>query len=280
MNIHFDWPASLPTVALERSLTADNAAVFDVCEGAFGAHNGHLGHDAVIFWWHMARPVMLNLCRRYVCRLDDEEIQYGSVKPLRDGSQVQAGNYRMSMALSDGSDIDEQTFYQIIYPNGAWQEANKVPEVEDILPNGGNYINDLRYFNDVILAQNRPDDVLKDLEVEYKRFLIWQEQDGGHYSGITPQTDPMIRIDHRFEQVREQIKEKTLTECIIARDFLMEKVWPELEHGEQATEIFAEEEKTDLLRALSPEHIVAKGKYKVPELVFQDFYKVGLDSHY
>ncbi|MGN7973794.1 TagK domain-containing protein [Serratia sp. 22264] len=279
MNIHFEWPPSRQPIALLGNLTADNAAVLDVSSGVFGPHGNGAEQDTVAFYWHMARPVILNLCADLVCRLDGVELQYGSVHPLRDKSKIQVGHFKLVM--TGGTDeVDEQGFYQLIYPNGSWQAANKVPEVEEILPNGGNYINDLRYFNEVILAQDKGEDVLKALEVEYKRFLIWWEQDGGYYGGGNELVNHIIKTDHRFDIIREKIKEKTLTECIVARDFLMEKVWSELDTGDHFDDIFSEEEKVDLLKSLSPEHITAKGKYTVPELVFQDFYKVGLDSHY
>lgn len=60
----------------------------------------------------------------------------------------------------------------------------------------------------------------------------------------------------------------------------MEKVWPDFETGESIDDFFQQDQKTDLLKALSPEYIMAKNKDRVPDLVFQDFYKVGLDSHY
>jgi hypothetical protein len=280
VNIQFEWPASRLPVALDRHLTAENAAVFDVAGGGFGSLPAPQGQDTVAFYWHLARPVLLNLCASCVCRLDGRELQYGSIQPLRDKSKIQAGHFKLVMAASGDSEADGQTLQRLIYPDGGWRAANKMPEVEEILPNGGNFINDLRYFNDVVLAQDKGDDVLKTLEVEYKRFLIWQELDGGYYDGVAGQASHIIKTDSRFDRVREQIKEKTLTECIVAREFLMEKVWPELEAGDPTDDIFSEEEKTDLLTALSPEHIVAKSKYKVPELVFQDFYKVGLDTHY
>ncbi|MEE4411137.1 MULTISPECIES: TagK domain-containing protein [unclassified Serratia (in: enterobacteria)] len=279
MNIQFEWPPSRHPVALPGNLTVNNAAVLDVASGGFGPHVSGNEQDAVAFYWDMTRPVMLNLCANHVCRLDDLELQYGSVHPLREKSKIQVGHFKLVMTT--GSDeVDEAGFYELIYPNGAWLAANKIPDVEEILPNGGNYINDLRYFNDVVLAQDKGNDVLKTLEVEYKRFLIWRELDGGHYDGVSGHSENIIKTDHRFDSIREKIKEKTLTECIVAKDFLMEKVWPELEVGDHSNDIFNEEDKVELLKALSPEHIVAKGKYKVPELVFQDFYKVGLDSHY
>lgn len=280
MIIQFEWPASRKPVSISRNLTADNAVAFDAVNGDFDAHNSHLGHDAVVFFWHMARPVMQSLCTSHVCSLDGIEVSYGSVHPLREANKIQVGHFKLVMAGGVNDELDEQSFFRLIYPNGVWQASDKIPDVENILPNGGNYINDLRYFNDVILAQDRGDDILKTLEVEYKRFLIWQEQDNGYFGGTAHQAHHILKTDSRFEQIREQIKDKTLTECVIAKDFLMEKIWPELEQGAQWDELFGEEEKSDLLRALSPEHIVAKGKNQVPELVFKDFCKVGLDSYY
>jgi hypothetical protein len=279
VNIQFEWPPSRHPIALPGNLTVNNAVVLDVVSGGFSPHDRGNDQDTVAFYWDMTRPVILNLCANHVCRLEGLELQYGSVHPLRDKSTIQVGHFKL-VTTAGSDEVDESGFYELIYPNGAWLSANKIPEVEDILPNGGNYINDLRYFNDVVLVQDKVNDVLKTLEVEYKRFLIWREQAGGRYDGRSEHSEHIIKADHRFDNIREKIKEKTLTECIVAKDFLMEKVWPELEAGAHSDSIFNEEEKVELLKALSPEHIVAKGKYKVPELVFQDFYKVGLDSHY
>ncbi|MGY8619825.1 TagK domain-containing protein [Pantoea agglomerans] len=280
MNIQFEWPASRPAVALPRNLTAETAAVFDVASGSFGIHNAHLGQDAVSFYWHLSRPMMLNLCLNHVCLLNESEVPYGASQQLNDKSQLQIGHFKLVLISNDRNDVDDQTFYRLIYPDVVWQPADNLPEIEDILPNGGQYINDLRFFNDAILAQNNGNDVLKTLEVEYKRFLIWREQDGGYTGGMDMHADYIIKTDLRFDEVKEKSKGKTLTECIVAKDFLMEKVWSELEYGETAYDIFCEEEKIDLLRALSPEHIAAKGNNTVPELVFQEFNKVGLDSYY
>jgi hypothetical protein len=234
MNIQFEWPASRQPVALKRNLSVDNALVFNAATGAFDEHGAGGEPDLLLFYWHLARPVLLNLCTRRLCLLNGVEIACGAVHPLRDESEIQAGHFKLLIAPGGDSEVEEQNFYQFIYPNNAWATANKVPEVEEILPNGGDYVNDLRYFDEVILAQDKGDDVLKTLEVEYKRFLIWQEIDGGYYGGVAGQADHILKTDRRFDLIREQIKDKTLTECIVAREFLMEKVWPELERGEYA----------------------------------------------
>ncbi len=51
-----------------------------------------------------------------------------------------------------------------------------LPEIEDILSHGGHYIS---YFDAVDETQSydqQEPDILKRLEVEYKRFLLWGEQ--------------------------------------------------------------------------------------------------------
>jgi len=280
VKIHFEWPASRPGIVLDESLTEDNALALNVNNGVFGPHTPQEARDVIVFYRHMNRAVLLNLCAERLCCLDGVEIAYGRTHPLHHGNEIQAGHFKLSVVVNGDKAADEQSFYRLIYPDKSWERADKVPEVEEILPNGGNIINDLRYFNDVVLAQDRGNDVLKTLEVEYKRFLIWREQEGASYTALNHQDNHILKTDLRFDAIREQIKGKTLTECIIDKPFLMEKVWPELNVDRLPDDIFVDDEKHDILEALSPEHFVSKGKNKLPELVFQDFYKVGLDSHY
>lgn len=283
MNIQFVWPASSQRMTLDHCLTENQAVALHIASRCFRPHdNGHQDQDGdcVVFYWYMTRPVMLNLCTRHVCRLNDMELAYGDVQPLCHNSVIQAGH--LKLVADDGADNDDavRAFYQLIYPDNAWSQGSNVPEVEEVLPNGGYAVNDLRYFNDVVMARERGDDVLKTLEIEYKRFLLWQEQDGGDDMRHHPPSTTRIITDDRFEDIREQIKDKTLTECIIEHPFLMEKVWPEIMNSELADDIFMVEERVDILCALSPEYGTVKSKQSIPELVFQDFYKVGLDSHY
>lgn len=280
MDIFFEWPASRQPLKLDRRLTAENAIFFNVNRGEVETLVNPTSDDAIVFYWEMGRPVIRNQCTHCICILDDVEVKYGSVNALHPESKIQAGHFRLAAARSNADSVDEETFYQLIYPESRWFAADKVPEVEDILPNGGNYINDRRYFDETILTQHKGGDVLKMLEVEYKRFLVLQEQGRDYFSEMSHQGNAIIRSDDRFEKIREQTKDKTLTECIIDRTYLMEKIWPELEAGEQADELLAVDEKTDLLRLLSPEHIVTKSKINIPELVSQDLRKVGLDTYY
>ncbi|KLG05273.1 T6SS protein Cts1F [Enterobacter cloacae subsp. cloacae] len=280
MKFRFIWPASHQVVTLPEEITAEQAIALDVSSGGFGPYNQvPEGHDAVAFYWHFTRPVIWNLCGNYICLLDGVELQYGESQPLRVGSHLQVGNFKLDIISGDANAQNEQDFCPLIYPDNAWQSANNLPEVEDILPNGGSYMNDLHCFNDVIV-QGGSKDVLKTLETEYRRFLILREHSGQYYGNVGNQDAYIIKTDNNFDSLKEGVKKKTLTECIVDRTYLMEKVWPDFETGEALDDIFAEEEKIDLLKSLSPAHIVAKGKYRVPELVFRDFHKIGLDSHY
>lgn len=279
VNIHFEWPPRRQPVSLVRNLIQGNAATFDVLAGAFDVHSAHAGHDAIMFYWHMTRLVMMNLCSRCVCRLDDIDVAYGSIHPLRESSRIQAGHFKMSV-ISDAQLAHNEPLTYGSYSSDSRGADSPIHDVEDILPNKGNYINDLRYLNNVILTQDKEVDILKMLAVEYKRFLIWQEQDNGGVIDVQPQKTRIIRTDAHFEHIREKIKEKTLTECIVDSDSLIEKALSELGMDEQWNELFTEEEKTDLLHALSPEVSVMQGRDNISELVFQDLRKIGLDTHY
>ncbi len=280
MKLRFEWPVSRQPVTLQEGITADRAIVLEVSRGVFGPHSQvPEGQDAVAFYWHLTRPVMRNFCVNAICLLDGVELRYGESQPLRIGSHLQIGHFKLEMSTEEADALTHQGFSPFIGAENTWQAADKIPEVEEILPNGGSYINDLHYFNNVI-AQRNSNDVLKMLEIEYKRFLIWQEQGRQYYDNVSNEAAYLIKTDNQFDRVNESLKEKTLTECIVDRSFLMEKVWPDFENSGIPDDIFVEEEKIDLLKSLSPEHIVAKGTYQVPELVFRDFHKIGLDSHY
>lgn len=272
VNVHFEWPASRQPLEIARRLTAEAPLRLYV--------DREPGGDYVAFFREGERPVMLNRCVYSTCRQGEAELAFDSITPLYPKSRIQVGHFRLAFTAGDSESAGLPPLASLVAPASRWLGAEKLPEVEEILPNGGSYINDQRYFNDIVLARDNGGDVLKMLEVEYKRFLIWQEQGVGDFNPGPATAEPIIRTDDRFERVREQTKDKTLTECIIDSAFLMEKLWPELEAGELSDDLFAVDEKSDLLRLLSPDHAVAKRKFNVPELVFRDLRKTGLDTYY
>ena len=265
--LHFTWPAASRPLMLNRQLTELAPLLLDPCRAGAALAAAPPPEDTVAFYWQAGRAVMKNLCTHYLCSLNGNALAYGSVSALHPGSCIQIGHCRLLLA-QPASEVDDAPAH------------GQLPEVEEILPNGGSYLNDRRYFNDVILARDSGGDVLKSLEVEYKRFLIWQEQGGADFSAFQSSGETRVKTDDRFEQVREQTRYKTLTECILDRAYLMEKVWPELEGNDAPEALFIADEQRDLLRLLSPEQAIAKKTFSVPELVFQDLRRPGLDTWY
>lgn len=278
MRLLLTWPDTRAGIGLNDTLTPDNAVSFDVVRGAFGPHKPAQDGNAVIFYWKTSGPVLMNQCRDHVFLLNGDSLEYGETHPVRIGQKLQCGHFKISVVVNHDKPVSDLWLPGGMNPGDTI--ADGIPDVEDILPNGGHYLADLRYFNDVTAVQENSDDVLKTLELEYKRFLIWHEQGRGFSQSLYEQENRISAGDERFDHDRERSKSKTLTECIIDTPYLMEKVWDELDMDNSTSEILFDPEKVDILKSLAPEDVAAKDKKGVPALVFQDFYKVGLDSHY
>lgn len=91
----------------------------------------------------------------------------------------------------------------------------------------------------------------------------------------------MIKLfvnDGFLENIRECVKDKMLMECILDFGGFIEKVIKELSVIDYL-DIFYNDEKVDLLKLLVLEYFILKEKNSVFVLVFQEFYKLGLDSY-
>lgn len=265
------WPDNQPAFSLEERYGKENAVCFDPQSGKFS----ETGSSEVAWFYTTAGgPMIFNTCTDLLCLVDDRVVAEGERCLLRLNSAIQLGHY----AFKISADNEAPPHYLLFEADTGREKADLiVPEVEDILPNGGHYTGDYRYPNDA--AAETATDILKMLEAEYKKFLIWGEQNR-HFATEQPTLTRLPDCDDYFEAVREEMKAKTLTECLIQTPSLIDKVWQELqvEGGEEAL-IFAEE-KTDILKLLAPENVASKEKPPVPELVFQDLCKPGLDSPY
>lgn len=275
MQLFMTWPATGSVLTLNEAYSVTHPACFNILSGRFGdAHPA----DAVWFYLTAGGPVIFNTCQAFVCLVDDVEVAEGQRQPLRQGSLIQLGHFTFEIIAS----VEQSTLLHTILDLQTDEEKASyiVPEVEAILPNGGHYTGDLHHFNDVVGADEAEPDVLKKLEVEYKKFLIWGEQNRKFFDENEGVNNKLSGSDAYFEAVREEMKARTLTECIIEAPSLIDKVWEELKIEASYDELLCEEEKPDLLKALAPDNIASREKQPVPELVFQDLYKIGLDSLY
>jgi len=273
------WPANQPAFSLER-FNKENPACFSLKSGQFSEARPAEQEEVVWFYHTAGGPVIFNTCRESICRVDETTVEAGQHYALRFNSIVQVGHYAFELHAGDREEAHQDIIHDLFDTRSEQQQANLiVPEVEDILPNGGHFTGDYRYLSDADVAGTERD-VLKNLEIEYKKFLIWGEQSRTSSADNAILNSRLPGSDDYFEAVREEMKAKTLTECIIQTPSLIDKVWDELNVDGASDELLFAEEKTDILKLLAPENISSREKKPVPELVFHDLYKPGLDSPY
>lgn len=278
MQLLMTWPTTGSAFTLNEAYSVDRPACFNVLSGRFDEAQPV---DAAWFYLTADGPVIFNTCQTVVCLVDGVEIAEGQRQLLKPGSVIQLGHFTFEILASTERAVQEALLHSLLdLQNDEENPGYTVPEIDAILPNGGHYTGDLRYFNDVPEADEAEPDVLKKLEVEYKKFLIWGEQNRNFFDKGAGLNNKLPGSDACFEAVREEMKARTLTECIIEAPSLIDKVWEELKIEESDNSLLGEEEKTDILKALAPDNIASREKQPVPELVFQDLYKIGLDSLY
>lgn len=272
------WPNNQSVFHLADSYTVDNAVCFSIGDGTFGPHETGVKENVVYFYNTAGGPVILNDSEDYICRIDDVEIGRGHTHPLLFGAALQLGQFTFSVATNDTTNDYEEILHSFLDVHSE-KEDLIVPEVEEILPNGGHYTGDLRYFSDTETGAESENDILKTLEVEYKKFLIWGEQNRQIFDEA-PESNKFSDDDYYFDAIRDEMKNRTMTECIVHAPSLFDEVWKEINVMDSYDELLVEDEKIDILKSLAPENISSKEKKHVPELVFHDLYKTGLDSLY
>ncbi|MCX8958661.1 TagK domain-containing protein [Erwinia psidii] len=281
MQLLMIWPDTQQICHLDASSTAENATCFSVEQGTFGPHKPAVENNAVYFYNTACGLVILNDCEDYVCLVNDSEISRGQTHSLLFGASLQLGHFAFRVELDD-----ETADYEAMLPGllNVHSEKGKddliIPEVEDILPNGGHYTGDLRYFSDAEVASETEVDILRKLEVEYKKFLIWGEQNRDFFDEVPGGSNKLSDEDHYFDVIRDEMRTRTMTECIVHKPSLFDAVWKELNVMDSYDDLLPEDEKVDILKSLAPENISLREKKQVPELVFHDLYKTGLDSLY
>lgn len=279
MLLVLTWPRMSQQLQLDESVTHDKPVCFNIENGEFTPHSMGDGHDEVQFYWDVSQPMMVNHSHDMLCTINGTQLAPGEHHPLTLEAEIKFGYFvittkQASQDANSNQFIDNLTLLE--QPSAF--DAPEVPAIEDILTHGGYYVSYLDDLHaDHVYGPQGPD-ILKSLELEYKRFLMWGEQ-GKPFSGSTaPQKSPLLANDGFLENVRDNVKNKTVTECILDSTGLIDKVTRQL-NVIDGVEESAHEERQDILKALAPEHILTKEQNSVPALVFQELYKLGLNSH-
>lgn len=183
--------------------------------------------------------------------------------PLRYGLTIQAGRYALQVAMAQNT-------------NAAWlvdsTDAWAVREVDALLARSVNYVDWQRPE-----ATQADDDILKILESEYKRFLAWGEQRRDASSSPPPSRIRLKDTTADFAQLREQMKGKTLTECILGSSALMNQALEALAGLEADPGLF-DTPHYDILKMVSPDARHIKETTRLPALTVREFHQPDLDS--
>lgn len=280
MQLIMTWPIADKPVQLTGSLTREQAIFFCAERGVFGVSSVGEVNNVAYFYQSPTGPVIFNANEIFTCLIDDEPIEFGQTKVLRYGATLQAGHFKFKTFAAEGHLAENGTDNSWLDLSSLNDNAEIIPQLEEILPDAGHYTGDLRYFNEITAASDAQGDILKKLEIEYKKFIVWGDQGHDYFSMKAASPVKISPQEDFFYENNRLMKSKTVTECIIQAPSLIEKVWQDLEGIPPLDNLEGEEEKQDILKSLAPENLISRVKTNVPELMFQEMYKSGLDSVY
>ncbi|MFJ3458577.1 TagK domain-containing protein [Scandinavium goeteborgense] len=272
------WPIADVSFPIEEHFTRSHAAFFDPQQGILFSASHTKNINAVLFYWEHPTLMVENLSAEYVCIINGEPLGFGSCSPLHLDWDVQIGQFRMTLKPVHSSLLaDNVPLHGLL-----GEEVNNDPlafsDIEQWLaergtPGVNRSQTDVRDQYD----ENEPD-VLKTLSEEYRRFLIWGEQDNGDDRVSTVMPQKFCAHDRNFDNVWGAMKNNTLTECILASPALIEKVCEELGNpAENEVDLFRDE-KHDILHLLASDNSLKPMKKNIPILVLKEFYKTGLET--
>ncbi|MFP2516960.1 TagK domain-containing protein [Buttiauxella agrestis] len=276
MYLQIIWPQNSPMFHLSEHYHRENAAGFDPALGGFTPATGKDKYDSILFYWNHPLAMIANYSTDYVCVVDGLPLEYGQAAALRGNSDIQMGNFRVTVQMGTQLYATDNTLLLQLLGETLQNEDFVLPDVDDLLSYGGHQV---IYAQDIDLLPESVHDELKILSEEYKNFLVWGEQTRRAGTTGIPRQRKFSSEDRCFNDIRDSMRNKTLTDCLLETSSLMKKVFEELNVSyEEENDIFSLE-KFDILLALAPEHMTlpATGK-NLPSLILKDFYQSGLET--
>ncbi|EPT8872525.1 TagK domain-containing protein [Cronobacter dublinensis] len=264
MRIRFTWPENGAEIALNEH---HDEAWLDLDCGELRRSGDADMANGLCFSLRGAQPVMTLFGTDYVCLAGGESLAPGQAYPLRYGLALQAGRFALQVAMAKGADAAWLT-----NDTSDWA----VREVDALLARSAGYV-DWRHFNGDRAATPADDDILKSLEKEYKRFLAWGEQSREAARPPVAQRTRLKYAPSDFTQLREQTKDKTLTECILGSSALIAQACEALSGLEADPGLF-DEPRYDVMKIVAPEYHAVKEHARLPALTVREFHQPDLDS--
>ncbi|ELY7393118.1 TagK domain-containing protein [Cronobacter universalis] len=258
MRIRLSWPENDAGITLNEQ---HNEAWLDIDRGAFSlTHTGRM-RNSLGFSLRGAQPYMTLSGTDYVCLAGGDSLAPGQSYPLRYGLAIQAGRYALQVTMAK-----ETNAMWLTDDADGWAAR----EVDAMLARSVRYVDWARPEE-----TEADDDILKTLESEYKRFLAWGEQ----RRDTTPSPAP-ARLKYAaadFALLREQVQDKTLTECILGSLQLIARALEALSGLEPEPDAF-DAPRYDILNLVAPDAQRIKAHTRLPALTVREFHQPDLDS--
>ncbi|EPW7975591.1 TagK domain-containing protein [Cronobacter turicensis] len=254
MHIRFIWPENGVGITLNEQ---HQEVWLDIDRGAFSLTNIGCMRNSLVFSLRGTQPYMTLSGTDYVCLAGDEHLAPDQPYPLRYGLTLQAGRYALQVTMATATDAIQAD---------EWA----VREVDALLARS------MRYVDWARPAETQAgDDILKILESEYKRFLAWGEQ-----RCDTMPAPVRTRLKYApadFALLREQMQDKTLTECILGSSHFITHVLEALSGLEPEPGVF-DPPRYDILKIVAPDAQHIKAHTRLPALTVREFHQPDLDS--
>jgi hypothetical protein len=266
MFLNMVWPKTSIGCQIEEAITEDNAICFLMEEGAFAPLTMNTNRDLVSFYWRQSQLMICNQSQNYICLVNNQPVASGAIFPILPGDNIQSGIYQLEVVQYQ-SDKKTEIMDSILSSH----MISELPQLNELLPAGSYLLG--RELDEQL--NHADENILKSLALEYKAFLFWGDACRQDFIGKPQRDNHLTRPDlmtygHVFD------KDKTLTECIIGSSLLIDKIIDELP---KIDDLDIEAPPVDLLETLSPDYLVANKKQVLPSLIYQDLYKLGLDSY-
>lgn len=266
MQIQIVWPERPGRVALLPHHNVHQPLCFDVITGQFSEQR-LADASQTLFWLRHQRLMIGAEAQEYVCRVEGQPLALGETLTLQVGARIQAGQFLLEVCDDPAEDgishllpIDET-----------------IPDLASLINHGGHYT-PYREAAGYVSEGLRDDDPLKSLAQEYKHYLLWGEQQNIARDNQPHNTPAPERFSDSLH-IQDEIKNKTVSECVIDNSVMMARIFKDLMIDAQDLPEDEAVISVELLRELAPEHLKQIEKRAVSELVYRELYKLGLDSH-
>jgi hypothetical protein len=252
------WPEPQPRISLELNQTL----AFDVKRGRFIAQ----ADQSLLFSLTADGLRLINAQQALPCYVNGQRLAYGEECPLQIQSTVQLARFGIVVENEES----ESDLMQLLGPVVGSGNDAPLPELVDLLHNSLTHVTDE--------PENQTQDVLKALEKEFRRALIWGTQTAAIRENVLRHQSRFTEHAFDFEQVQARVKSATVTQCIFETPALIHKVFTELKIKESDTLRAEEAEKKDILQLLAPEEVRYDHPKRIPALLVKEIYRADLDT--